>query len=149
MKRVALLGNRATRIYIWLLGLYLGLLCLIGFWPTPVDQPFAGALGKLLHVLHELGVPGWINYGVVEFSANVALFVPLGMLMTLMLVSNNWWMAVVASLLASLCIEACQAAFLSGRYSSALDVAANTAGAILGTAAVIVWRVRQNANDSS
>ncbi|WKK70812.1 hypothetical protein Q0F99_13705 [Rathayibacter oskolensis] len=73
-----------TRLTVVVGVLYLGLLAAIAFWPTPVDAPAAGILARAIGWLGRHGL-GWIDYGVVESSANVLLFVPFGLLGALLL----------------------------------------------------------------
>ena len=74
------------------------------------------------------------TYPVIEFSANIALFVPLGALLQLTL--RRPARAVVVAMLLSAAIEATQALALGGRTGSVLDIVANTAGAAVGAAIV-------------
>jgi hypothetical protein len=70
------------RLWRGVLAGFLVFLMLVGFQPSPVDQPIQGQLTAFLRVIHALGAPAWINYGFIEAVANVALFVPLGALAT-------------------------------------------------------------------
>ena len=111
---------------------FLAVLALIGFWPSPVDQPVQGQVAGFLFLIHALGVPAWVGYGFIEASANVALFVPLGALAALALPGRPWWQIGGFGLLVSGFMELGQLLFLSSRYPSALDLATNTAGCVLG-----------------
>lgn len=108
-------------------------LALIAFWPSPVDQPVSGTLSAVLNYLHKHGVPHWINYQFVEASANVALFLPLGIAGTLAFSGKTWWQVGSLGLLVSGCIELGQLLFLHDRFSSPVDIMTNTSGAFLGT----------------
>ncbi|WP_442961028.1 VanZ family protein [Pseudarthrobacter sp. J64] len=136
----SLIGARTTP---WLLAAYCVCLALIGFWPTPVDRPAAGTLADLFRFLHSNGVPHWINYNFVEFSANILLFVPFGLLVAMVSPTRRWWMAVVLGFVISLGLETAQYALLSERYPSGLDVLANTTGASLGGLTVFLVRRRR------
>lgn len=105
-------------------------LAVIAFWPTPVDQ---GA-GPLLRALAR-AVP-WLTYDVVEFTANILLFVPLGVLLAVLLGGARVFVVPIA-VAASLAIEAGQAVLLPGRTATMRDVVANAAGALVGLA--LVW----------
>ena len=104
---------------------YIVALALIAFWPTHVDE---GA-GPLLRTITRL-VP-FLTYPRIEFGANVMLFVPLGLLLTLILTRHRWLVLPIA-FVATVTIEAMQAAVLDARTPSILDIIANTAGACLG-----------------
>jgi len=112
--------------------LYVVVLALIAFWPTPVDRDASGTITAVLSRLHAHGVPRWVNYPLVEFSANIALFVPVGLLGVLLLGRGRWWMAVLAGFAASCAIELGQFVFLPARYATVVDVIANTSGAAGG-----------------
>ncbi|MDD7835640.1 VanZ family protein [Paenarthrobacter sp. AB444] len=112
--------------------MYLGGLSLIGFWPTPVDRPIQGTLASVLGFLHGFGAPSWFDYHFVEASANVAIFVPLGILASLALPTKSWWQLAGIGLLASTCMELGQLLFISSRYASYLDVVTNSFGAVTG-----------------
>ncbi|WP_254788242.1 VanZ family protein [Arthrobacter sp. ok909] len=109
------------------------LLALIGFWPSPVDKPVQGDIAGALLLLHAVGIPRWINYAFVEASANVVLFIPVGIAATLAFPGRKWWQNAALGLLASACMELGQLLFLSSRFASLLDVATNTAGCVAGT----------------
>ncbi|MDN4645133.1 VanZ family protein [Arthrobacter sp. PsM3] len=126
-----------------LLAAYFAALALIGFWPTPVDAPAQSLLTKVLAKLHAHGIPGWINYNLVEASANVLLFIPVGFAAALALPSRRWWHISALGLLASACVELGQFLFLPHRVASLLDVATNTAGAVVG---VILARALRERN---
>jgi VanZ family protein len=112
----------------------------IVFWPTPVDRPISGTLSHVLADLHRAGLPAWFDYSLVEHLANVALFVPLGMLVALELMQALWWVSGVMGLTLSLSVEFCQYVFLPHRYASAGDLAMNTIGAVVGGAIVALVR---------
>ena len=104
---------------------YALLLTGIAFWPVPVDQ---GA-GPLLRLITR-AIPA-LTYERIEFAANILLFVPLGLLLTLILTRNRWLVLPVA-FLATVTIECVQAVLLDARTPSVLDIIANTAGACIG-----------------
>lgn len=112
---------------------YLAGLAAIVFWPSPVDKPIDGHLFHVLSALHRSGIPAWlVNYGVVEFSANIALFIPFGVLVARHVRLSSWWLTPVLSVAASAAIELAQGLFLPGRVSSLLDVIANATGGTIG-----------------
>ncbi len=111
---------------------YLMVLALIVFWPVPVDKPAAGTLTKLIAWLHRHGMPEFIDYAQIEFSSNILLFVPMGIIAALW--TKNAWLGLGIGFLTSCIIEMGQALFLAARFPSALDVLANTLGAGVGAA---------------
>lgn len=122
----------------WAAAVYAVFLALIAFWPTPVDRGAHDTIAQILSVLHSHGLPHAIDYALVEFTANIALFVPVGLLMIAYVGIERWWLGFVVGFGASVVIELGQLLFLSQRYSSVADVVANTTGAILGTVVGLV-----------
>ncbi|MFJ6303406.1 VanZ family protein [Pseudarthrobacter oxydans] len=107
-------------------------LAFVAFWPSPVDQPFHGQLAALLNSLHRRGIPTWFNYTFVEASANVALFVPVGVVSSPAFPNWPWWRIGVFGLLISCCMELGQLLFLHDRFPSPIDIVTNTSGAVIG-----------------
>jgi glycopeptide antibiotics resistance protein len=122
--------------------LYLGVVALIVFWPSPVDQDSAVALKAVLRKLHGIGIPGWINYAFIETLANILLFVPFGLLAAAWLPERRIWWAAASGIAASCVVEAAQATLLPNRFATIYDVTANSLGAALGCLAVYAWRSR-------
>ena len=131
-------ARRVRRVGLRLLALYAAALALIAFWPTPVDRGATGLLREIARVVPLL------SYDVVEFTANIALFVPLGVLLALPLPRLRVLVLPIALVVTS-AIEVGQAVFLAERTASVRDVVANTAGAALGLLiAVVAERRRQS-----
>lgn len=84
----------------------------------------------------------WTIGSPMEFAANVAMFVPLGVLFALLAGPRRWGWALVAASGASLAIEVVQIP-IADRISDPRDLLANTAGAAIGVAiAGAGWLVR-------
>jgi VanZ family protein len=123
---------------------YLVALAFIAYWPTPVDRPVDGGLGHLIRWLQDHGIT-IVTYGRIEFAANVAMFVPFGLLLGGLLRRGRRWIAFAVCVAASVAIETGQALFFPGRFASAADVLANSIGAGIGVLViVIVARVRRS-----
>jgi len=119
---------------VWLCG-YLAVLAAIAFWPVPVDR---GA-GPLLERIEQL-IP-WLTYDVIEFAANVVLFMPFGALLALILPRRRWVLPL--ALLVTVAIEAGQALLLTQRTPAFSDNVANVLGAAIGMLGVMaVGRMR-------
>jgi glycopeptide antibiotics resistance protein len=126
----------------WLALAYLAALALIAFWPTPVDRGLNGSISSVVLWLHAHGVPAWLDYESIEFGANIALFVPVGLLVALLTGTRHWWIGTLIGTLISCTIELGQLVFLPERFATVNDVIANSLGALLGTLiAVFVLRV--------
>ncbi|MFJ5698458.1 VanZ family protein [Arthrobacter sp. NPDC093139] len=115
-----------------LLAIYLTALALVAFWPTPVDRPVAGKLQTVLFALHAAGLPQLINYNFIEFASNILMFTPIGVLAALAFPAFHRERIILAAFLASCGMEAGQLLFLHDRFPSAMDLVANTSGAMLG-----------------
>lgn len=110
---------------------------LIVLRPSPVDTGSAGLLRQNLTALQRLGFPAWFDYGFVEFTANIIMFIPLG-LFFFMLAPRGWrWGGPLAGIVVSSLIEITQLVVLPQRVASPYDVVANCLGALVGT--VIGW----------
>lgn len=129
-----------TRIIVIIAVAYGAALLLIAFWPTPVDRSMGPALARTIDWLHAHGLSESIGYNQIEFSANIALFVPFGYLMGAWV--RRWWAAVAIGFGASCLIELGQGLLLSARYSSVWDIVANTLGTALGAAVALLVRLK-------
>lgn len=112
--------------------------------PNPETGQFTGVLADVARWLGALGLPFEPSYIVLEFTANIVLFVPFGMLA---LTAFRWmrvWSATAAGLATSALIEGVQL-FLPTRYSTVSDLVANTTGALIGALVVALWRRRSRA----
>ena len=111
---------------------YLVVLALIAFWPVPVDRNAYESLLALIDWLQVHGAPEGVRYSLVEFIANIVLFVPVGLFVVIMAGRRGWWLAVLAGFAASCTIELGQLIFLPDRFATLADVLANTLGAAVG-----------------
>ena len=119
-------------------------LLLIGFWPTHVDAGMRGPLDGTIAWFHRNGLR-WLDYDVIEAAANVALFIPFGAIMTLLVGFRRWWLAAMLGVAASAVIELGQWLMLPHRTPSIGDVGMNSIGALIGAggAALIAVSMRQ------
>lgn len=120
--------------------LYLAVVLLVTLWPTTVDRGLDPYIARVLQALYERGMPAFIDYAFVEFTANIVFFVPVGFLGGLLFSHRVWWLAVPAGALLSACVETAQALFLPDRVASPADVVANTTGTVIG--AIVAFAVR-------
>jgi glycopeptide antibiotics resistance protein len=129
---------------------YLAGVMLIVFWPAPVDRPASEQLHTILDWLNSHSVPKIIGYNQVEFTANVAMFIPMGYITSVWL--RKIWPGVIIGFLASCLIELGQAIFLPDRFATGMDVMANTIGAGVGAAlyyCVRRWGIRSKSSRMS
>jgi VanZ family protein len=115
---------------VWLLAV-----AFIVLWPTPVDRAGGGGLRGVLGALHCHGLPALVSYGMVEFVANVVMFVPFG-LFWFLLAPRGWrWAGALVGIGLSVLIEVTQLLLLPQRFATPYDVLANTLGTFMGTVA--------------
>jgi glycopeptide antibiotics resistance protein len=105
--------------------------------PLPPDPHRNGLLEALLLVFARTPLLAWVTYDVVEFTANILLFVPMGLLLTLLFGRERWWLALALGVAATFTIEFVQL-FLPARVSDTRDLLANTLGTIVGIAVALL-----------
>ena len=110
---------------------FLVVVAVITFTPGPPDPDGQRDLVALLARAHAQGLPLWVTFGKLEFSANVLMFVPIGLFGALALPRARW-LVVPAAVALSAVIEAVQAVDLPARVSTPRDVIANGVGAFIG-----------------
>ncbi len=108
--------------------------------PVAPDRPISGLLRRLISAAHNHGVPRFIDYGLIEFTANIAMFIPLTLIVAWLLPRHLWWAAAIVGSWSSFAIESAQHFLLPGRFASVLDILSNSLGSLLG--ALIARAVR-------
>ena len=132
--------SRTQRTATALMVAYLLLVAWIVFWPSA--GPASASVTWMSGVLRVLGAPAWVSGAVVEFLANVAMFVPLSFLGSLVIQDWDWPRWLLVGFVASGVIELGQLAVLPDRSATLVDVVANTLGALLG--AVLLLPLREH-----
>lgn len=128
--------SRRATVLMWLvLGAYVVSLATIALWPTHVDVSARGLLDDIT-----TAVP-WLTYARIEFTANVMLFIPFGAFFSLLLPRRRWWLPIAGAATVFSVVAEWLQIFAVDRTSSALDVVANTAGAVIGILLVALVRV--------
>ena len=123
---------RTRRVARTALVAYIAVVLLIVTWPTPVDADSRGFIKQVLQALHNRDIFPFITYNHIEYTANIAMFIPLAVLLSLWLGRQRWWLAMVACFALSSAIETFQGLFLPSRYATFDDVIANTTGGVIG-----------------
>ena len=123
---------------------YLAALAWLVLTPAQLAGQATGIVNVFAHALEALGVPAHIGYPVLEFLANVVLFMPFGAAAVLALPlrapgAASTALVIGTGALASVAIE-CAQLFVPGRVSTISDVLANTLGTALGLA--FTWWLR-------
>ena len=119
--------------------LYLGLVGLLTLGPQPLDEGTDSLVWRILAFftrypsLH-------LTYSSLEFLANVAMFIPVGLFFLLLLGRRRWWLAIVLGVALTCSIEAAQLV-IPGRVSDYRDVVSNSVGATVGVviALMLTW----------
>lgn len=128
----------------FLAGVYLVLLAYATLTPADTAENVTGVVAVIAaSVAAAIGSDPDATYAVLEVAANVALFMPFGMLVAAPRASAPVIALVATASIGtatSLAIEFAQR-FIDGRYSTMVDVAANGIGAVLG-AILLVWACR-------
>ncbi|MBT2485013.1 MULTISPECIES: VanZ family protein [unclassified Microbacterium] len=116
-------------------------LLFVGFtvWlPATISAKVTGLVGILAKWIAARGIADYYSSAVVlEFLANVALFVPIGLLLALGWTRLRLWQVVVVGAAMTVVIEAVQG-FMPSRSPTISDLIANTLGTFLGAAIVAV-----------
>ncbi|MET4157294.1 VanZ family protein [Agromyces sp. PvR057] len=134
-------GQAFPRRRIVLALVYAAVLAVVLFWPVHIDG--AGGFvrfGPLLDAIALLGIPQWASYPFVEFAFNMALFVPLGLLLAIGSTRSGVRRIVTATgigLVVSCLAELVQHLFLPDRTTDVRDVLANALGAGVGAGFVV------------
>lgn len=84
----------------------------------------------------------WITFSRLEFAANIALFVPLGLFFVLLFGRRQWWLAIVAGVVMTVTIEFAQQG-IDGRVSDPRDLVANSIGTVVGTLLALILTARK------
>ncbi|WP_172806299.1 VanZ family protein [Aeromicrobium choanae] len=115
-------------------------------WPQHVDPWFGlDETAPATAPLRWLGVPQSQWWTIIEIGSNVALFVPFGFALALVLTRRPVVRTVLAGLATSVAFELLQAVLPIDRTPSVGDVVANTCGAALGAllgVGVVRWTRR-------
>jgi len=121
--------------------LYLAAVAWITLGPQPLDAHGVDLLERVIAVLQRHAATDWVTYSRVEFAANIAMFVPMGLFFLLLMGRRYWWLAVLLCLVATVSIETAQQG-IPGRISDPRDIVSNTFGGAVGVIVglVLTWR---------
>lgn len=109
---------------------YLALVGIVTLSPMP-DTGRDSIIHRLVAIFDRVPLTQWLDYFVLEFIANVAMFLPLGLFLVLLLGRRLWWLCILFSIGLTLVLEFAQQ-FLPSRVSDPRDLVANSIGATLG-----------------
>ena len=127
----ALITDRLALASRILLPVYLLVVGFIVFAPSDDATQVTGVVAVAARLLGVFQIPFEPAYVVLEFVANIALFVPFGILVRLAFARPRWWAIALLGFASTVSIELIQLA-LPTRFSTVSDVVANTLGTLLG-----------------
>ena len=108
---------------------YLGVIGFITLSPGDSGSDVQGLSYRVISFLKSL--PTGLSWDQLEFSLNIAMFVPLGVLLVLLFGPRFFWMAAVASLAVTFSIEGLQQ-LIPFRVPDTRDLLANGLGGLIG-----------------
>ena len=118
-------------------GAYLVFVGWLTLTPDALGEREVGLANRLLDALHRRGYAESIDYTRLEFLANIALFVPVGMFLLLLFGAGGWWLAALTSFGMTAFIETAQRQ-IPGRVPDPRDLVANSLGALIGITITLV-----------
>lgn len=96
-----------------------------------------GILWRISDFLDRFEQFDWVTFPMIEFAANIALFVPLGLFFVLLLGRRLWWLAIAFGVVATVGIELAQRDIV-GRVSDPRDLVANSVGTVVGVVVALI-----------
>lgn len=124
------------------LAIYLGFVATVTLGPGHPSES-DGWLLRVIQLLSRFDGTQWITYQRVEFTANVFLFFPIGMLALLLLGWRHATASVAFGVALTCAIEFAQK-FIPGRVSDISDVISNSIGTALGASVATAYLLRQH-----
>jgi glycopeptide antibiotics resistance protein len=109
---------------------YLAVVAWLTLSPQAPDQR-DGPLWQLALFLDQFSATEWLTFNDLEFVANIALFVPVGLFFVLLVGKRQWWLALTLAIGLTVAIEWVQQ-FIPSRVSDARDILSNSLGAAIG-----------------
>ena len=120
-----------------LTGGYLAFVAWLTLTPQVDAAGRSSVIYRVLDALHRRGYLLTIDDTELEFLANIALFVPVGMFLLLLFGTRLWWVALTASFAMTTFIEIAQRS-IPGRVPDERDLMANGLGAVIGVLVALV-----------
>ncbi|MBH0025283.1 VanZ family protein [Salinibacterium sp. NG22] len=109
---------------------YLAVVAWLTLSPQAPDQR-DGPLWQFAVFLDRFPATQWLTFNDLEFVANIALFVPLGLFFVLLVGKRRWWLALGLAVILTSGIEWVQQ-FIPSRVSDVRDIVSNSLGATIG-----------------
>jgi glycopeptide antibiotics resistance protein len=125
---------------------YLGVVAWVTLGPQPLDHRQQHWVVSVLRFLRRVLSPHFprlaaqITYNHVEFAANIAMFLPIGLFLVLLLGRRLWWLGVLICVALTGFIESAQH-FIPGRVPDVRDLASNSIGGLVGALIALVLTI--------
>ena len=116
---------------------YLGFVAWLTLTPGDVAPTSSDLVERALNRLQSYDELAWLTDDRAELLANVALFVPVGLFLLLLVGTRFWWVAAGLAFVLTSAIETAQRS-IPGRVPDERDIFANTVGALIGIAVGVV-----------
>ncbi|WP_134767356.1 VanZ family protein [Nocardioides sp. 1609] len=116
---------------------YLGFVGWVTLTPASTAPTGSDLVLRVLARLQRHEELSWLTYDRAELLANIALFVPVGVFLLLLVGTRFWWVAGIGGFLMTSAIETAQRS-IPGRVPDERDLLANTVGALVGIAVGLV-----------
>lgn len=110
---------------------YLGVVAWLTLSPQAESQQ-EGWLWRLALLFDRHAATEWITFNLLEFVANVLLFLPFGVFFVLLFGRGRWWLAILLGVAMTVGIEFAQQ-FIPNRVSDPRDILSNSIGTVVGT----------------
>jgi glycopeptide antibiotics resistance protein len=121
---------------------YLAFVGWVTLGPQPFDDDPNGLIFRSLAFFDRHAATSWITYNGLEFTANIGMFLPIGLFLVLLFGRRLWWLAMSLGFGLTLAIETAQI-FLPARVSDPRDILANTCGAVVGVLVGLILTARK------
>jgi len=116
---------------------YLGFVGMVTLTPSARAPIPVGLVVRVLEAFQRRGYLETLTIYRVEFLANIAMFVPIGVFLLLLVGAERWWLALFLPFFMTAFIETAQRG-IPGRVSDPRDILANTLGGIAGVVLAMV-----------
>ena len=119
---------------------YMGFIGMVTLTPSASAPIPAGFAVRVLDAFHRRGYLEMVTAERMEFLANIAMFVPIGVFLLLLVGAERWWIALFLPLVLTIFIETAQRS-IPGRVSDPRDVVANVLGGVAGVVLAMILTV--------
>ena len=116
---------------------YMGFIGMVTLTPSASAPIPVGLAVRVLDAFHRRGYLETLTVDRVEFLANIAMFVPIGVFLLLLVGAERWWIALFLPFFLTIFIETAQRG-IPGRVSDPRDILANTMGGVAGVVLAMI-----------